>query len=1036
MKLKSFSYLFLILFSFFATGSLLSQTVNKDFFDGEIYVKYNDDFAIDFSQQFVEPQSLVGLNQELVKEYGITEARFSFNKIPDIKLQRTVRIKFTEFEKADTLVKYFEQLPYIEYAEKIPVAYPTYTPNDFGQNKNGDAWHLHKLKATKAWDFTKGDTNITVAVVDQEVDIYHPDLKDNIWTNPNEIPNNGIDDDNNGYIDDIHGWDMTDNDNNTTIVGNPNINHGTPCAGLVAAATNNNIGISSIGFNIKVLPIKVTSDNHDGLSLSHAYEGIVYAARLNADVVSCSFGANTFSNTGQNAVNFAINNGSIIVAAAGNDNATFTGFPSSYTGVISVAASEYSDKKASFSNYGTRINVIAPGVEVLTLNKNNTYRSFSGTSAACPITAGLLGLMKSYMPTISNNDLKQCLITSADNIDNLNPNYIGKLGNGRINAEKALQCVDSVKNSPPIISVNLNKNYICHLEKITLSAKSNKRPLDSAIWYLYKEDTIEILKGQHIETYFEKDSTYSISVVGYDKFGKDSVHHSQFIHVNSLYKNIFYFENFENSKSDFLILNPDNGPSWQKITSPKANPINKGLKMDFYNSNSFGERDAFITSAINLSTAQEPYLTFHHSYSSPYFGDSLNIYASIDSGKTFPIKVYAIKLGEIPTSYLIVNKAFVPSLTMQWCVLNSTKCQNISLKLLAGKRNVVLKFETYYEGGNNLYLDDIKVFTNCGEFISKKPSSSFTSIDNLICLGDSLQLAATSTSFPKEYKWILEGAVSDTLYGINPKTTYTQTGTYDVTLITSNVLGSDTLVLKNYVNVSNLPKVTVSDTQQYVCPKDSVFFTAWGTDSIVWLNINTNKTTIDSVIGDKPVQNTFYQAKAITKEGCFDTKTVKAILVPLPPTITLTQVIDSLRALHSSGNFIYRWYINDTFTSLYTTRTIKPYKTANYKVEIIDSAGCSSITNNLFVSTIGINNLLSKGIKIYPNPVKNQLTISGLPKGSITTISITDIIGKTVYISTVKDETETINVSGLNKGIYLIKISQGEQSVTKKIIVE
>jgi subtilisin family serine protease/PKD repeat protein len=1037
MKLKYLVYPFQLLFFSFLSVCLHAQTIDKDYFDGEIYVKYNNDFAVDFSNEYVEPQRLIGLNQELVVEYGITQARFSFNKIPDIKLQRTVRIQFSELEKAETLIKYFEQLPYIEYAEKIPVVRPTYTPNDFGQNKNGDVWHLYKLKATKAWDFTKGDTNITVAVVDDEIDINHVDLKDNIWINPNEIPNNGIDDDNNGYIDDIHGWDVANNDNDPTYYQNLKLNHGTPCAGLVSASTDNGLGISAIGFNIKLIAIKGAPDNHNSNSIPNAYEGVLYATVAKADIISCSWGSRSSSNTNLNIINFATNQGSIVVASAGNENLSTLHYPAAYSDVISVTASEINDKKASFSNYGNWIDVSAPGVSVGTLNRNNGYRSFGGTSAACPITAGLLGLMKSYMPAIKNNDLKQCLVNSTDNIDNLNPNYMGQLGSGRINAEKALLCVDSIRKSPPSITISSNKNYICPLEKITLTATSYKRPLDSAIWYIYKRNGVEVKKGIWVEASFENDSIYSIAVVGYDKFGKDSVYHSQSIHVNSVYKHAFYFENFDNSTSDFLISNPDNGPTWQKVISPKAVQNNMGLKMDFYNSKTFGERDAFITPTINLAIAQNPYLTFHHSYSSPNFGDSLNIYASIDSGKTFPIKVYAVKLGQISTSSLVTNKAFIPSQTMQWCVLNQTKCQNISLNLLAGKRNVVLKFETYYEGGNNLYLDDIKVYTNCGEFISEKPISSFTSVDSFACINDSFSFSATSTSFPETYQWIFEGGTPDTAFGLNPKTIYTQAGKFDVTLITSNVLGSDTLHIEDYVTVVAPPKITVSDTQQYVCPKDSVFFTAWGADSIVWINRNTNKITIDSVLGDRPIQNTSYTAKAINKQGCIDSISVKAISVPLPPQVTVNQRIDTLEAVHSSGNFTYRWYFNDTLTTNFSTRAIRPNTEGNYKVEIIDSAGCSSISANLFLSTQSIDNVLGKNIKLYPNPVKNLLTISGLAEDyKTTTINISDILGRTVFTTKTIDESLTIDVGGFAKGIYTVQIIQGNHSTVKKILVE
>jgi subtilisin family serine protease len=1037
MKLKHFSYLFLILF-ISNTGGVYSQTVNKDFFDGEIYVKYNDDFAIDFSNQFVEPQSLIGLNEELVKEYGITQARFSFNKIPDIKLQRTVRIKFTELEKVEGLIKHFEQLPYIEYAEKMYNSPVPYTPNDLGANLYNKAWYHYKIRSPQAWDITKGDSAIVVAVVDDEIDINHIDLKDNIWTNPNEIPNNGIDDDGNGYIDDIHGWDVSDNDNAVFNNVNIHLDHGTRSAGMIAAVTDNDTGVAGIGFNVSILPVKMSRDNITQRAHTHIYEGLAYAAIMNPDIINCSCGGPTNLQTYKNTVGFIINKGIPLIASAHNYDNTTPIYPAAYPGVISVAATDINDKKSSFSNYGSWVDITAPGEGLLNLQKNDRYAIYGGTSGAAPVVSGVASLIKSYMPTISKSDLEYCLLNYADTVDHLNTSYKGKLGSGRVNAERALQCVDSVKKSPPIISVTLNKNYICPLEKITLSATSYKRPLDSIIWYIYRKDTIEKLTGLQIETSFAKDSIYSISVVGYDKYGKDSIFLSQFINVNSTNSFYHFIENFEHDTPNIYTLNNSNKILWRKSVAPKTNNTsNEAIKLDYFNASFLwrGERNALITKSIDLRYTVNPYFTFQFAYSKlSTKHDSLNIYISTDSGLTFPYKIFSQDLATVstgPNSYA----DFFPDNNSEWCTNHwRTKCPLISLSQFINKNNIVIKFESYFDGGNNLYIDDIKVYSNCGDAIYSKPKSSFTSADTVVCLDDSLQFSATSTSFLETYQWVFEGGISNSTNSANPKVLYKDTGSFDVTLISSNVLGADTLVLKDYITVLALPKVTVSDTLKYVCPKDSVFFTAWGTDSIVWQNTNTNKITIDSVIGDRPIQNTFYQAKAITKEGCFDTKTVEAILVPIPPAITLTQVIDSLRALHTSGNFSYRWYINDTFTNLYTTRTIKPHKTANYKVEIIDSAGCSSITNNFFVSTIGISQLSLKGIKIYPNPASSELYINGVQPNS--TITVIDILGKEVYTSTINGTSTTISISSFSKGLYLIKISQGEQSIIKKIIVE
>lgn len=1039
MKISKPYFLSLFL-GFFLSATLCAQTVYKDYFDGEIYVKFSDEYPVDFSKEFVEPQSLVGLNQELVQLYGITQARFSFNKIPSIKLQRTVRLKFSAIDKVDDLLKHFEQLPFIEYAEKIPAYSASYTPNDFGSNSQGDAWHLYKIKAREAWDYTKGDTTITVAVVDQEFDVNHSDLKNNIWVNPNEIPNNNIDDDNNGYIDDVSGWDISDGDNNVTNYVSSYLNHGTPCAGLVAATTDNSNGVAAIGFNIKIIPVKVCRDNQTDKYFKNPDEGILYASTVGADIISCSFGGAGYSTTTQNLINFVSSLGSIVVASAGNESTSDIHYPAGYQNVITVAASDINDNKASFSNFGSWIDISAPGVATKTTYRNNSYLSFTGTSGSCPITAGLLALMKSQMPTILNSELTSCLINNADNIDNLNPIYVGQLGSGRINAEKAMKCVDSIKKSPPVLNISTNNNYICPHQEITLTANSYKRQPDSVVWYIYKRDTIEKYNGQQIGVSFERDSAFDIAAVVYDGYGKDSLFLSQYIQVSSLYSNVFYFEDFESAQPNIKILNPNaDNVKWRRANAPKTNnSANNAFKINFSDFASSGDRDAFITPVFDLSRAVKARLYFQHAYYNNNLlssKDSLIVYASIDSGQTFPYKMLAKVAADLNTSTRFVISGFEPIDNNDWCIVQS-KCVYVALDSLVGEKNVALKFETNYDKGNNLFIDDIKVYSLCSDVINFKPTSKFLASDTIICQNSDIQFEAKSTSFPKDYMWVFEGGIPDTSYLAKPLVNYTQTGTYDVTLISSNVLGSDTLYLKDYITCLVPPKVILSDTVKYVCNGDSVYFTASGTDSIQWYKHNTKQTIYDSIMGDRPVQNTLYSVKAITPEGCYDSTTVRSILVPLPPAVFINKDSNKLVAQHNPGSFVYRWYRNDTLASEYTTATIQPKKTGTYKVEIVDSAGCSSFSNNTFFEyiTIGIEDVAGNPIKVYPNPANSSLYVSGIDKAIPANAVITDVSGRKVLETSIYDG--SIDISKLSAGLYFITISQNELTVTRKIRVE
>lgn len=1019
-----------------------TQTVDSNYLDGEIYVKYKDDFPVNFSQEFVEPHTLQGLNPEILAQFGIIDARFSFNKVQYIKLQKTVRLKFTAIKAVDKLIEYFTSQPFIEYAEKIPAYRPTYTPNDLGVNSVGEQWYLYTIKAREAWSYSKGDSNIVVAVVDQEFNINHDDLKNNIWKNPGEIPNNGIDDDGNGYIDDVSGWDMSDNDNNVITTNTTYLDHGTPCAGLVSATTDNNSGISSIGFFVKVLPVKTSQDAQTHKSLRNATEGIVYAALMGADVISCSFGSNAYSLTTENAVNYAFSKNCMIVASAGNDNNTLTHYPSSYTGVISVAASDISDKKASFSNYGTRVNVCAPGVGMLTTKTDGSYYSFGGTSAACPLTAGLLGLMKSYRPLLSTYSLKECLLKSTDNIDAKNSGYIGLLGSGRINADRAMRCVDSTSKAPPKMIIQTSESATCPNKKIKITASAVNKNVDSVVWYLPGAITLSQI-GLDIEVKYPANGVYSVAVIGYNSYGHDSIYIQDYVSINTGYISALYYENFEDSASfnNHTIINPDNKITWiQAIAPTTENKGNKAMKMDFFNytTSGVGVRDAFILPPIDLSRSLKPQLTFSHAYSDYYSQseDSLIVYASLDSGKTFPYKVLAVHCQSMITRSTGIS--FTPQNNSEWCFGSGVSCHSVIMdSVFAGKNHVVVKFEAYHKVGNNLYIDNIKIFSKCSDVLFVPPSSDFSTSKTEVCEGNKIQFNNKSLLATNGYQWIFEGGVPDTSTLENPKVEYPVSGVYDVTLVAANPLGYDTLILKDYINCIAPPKIIVDDTQKYVCPGDSIHFTATGADSIIWYKHNTKTNVYGSVLGDKPVQTTIYSVKGYNSFGCWDSIGVRGVYVPLPPPVFISVSGKTITAVHNPGLFSYSWFLNDSDINLHAS-TIEPKKTGNYKVVITDSAGCNSVSQQVYFeylpSTKGIIGVNSDKINIYPNPTTGDVYFEGLAKGVEAKIMLTDMIGRKV-LETIT-VSSSINVDILPAGLYFISVEQNNTVVSQKLRVE
>lgn len=357
----------------------------------------------------------------------------------------------------------FSALPEVEYAEPIPVFYECEVPND---TRYSECQHLVQMVCPDAWDIHRGEDNpVIVGVNDSGVDWKHPDLIQNLWQNlgedadgdghviefingqwqfdPDDI--NGIDDDGNGFADDFVGWNFYPDDGsqiNDPMASTAN-QHGTHVAGISAGATNNDLGIASISWNVKFLPTKHGSNA--GLTyIYNAFDGIKYLADMGADVINCSWGGGGYSQAGQDIIDYAYSLGTVIIAAAGNNNSQALFYPAAYKNVVSVSSVASTDKKAYYSNYGYYVDIAAPGGDayvdggILSTIPGNNYARFQGTSMASPQVTGMFAFLKSYLPAESNDNLIRRMLGNTDNIDAENPTYIGKLGFGRVNAYKTL----------------------------------------------------------------------------------------------------------------------------------------------------------------------------------------------------------------------------------------------------------------------------------------------------------------------------------------------------------------------------------------------------------------------------------------------------------------------------------------------------------------------------------------------------------------------------------------------------------------------
>ncbi len=387
-------------------------------------------------------ESLSEVCAMLKESHPEAELSQPFSHISFDGLNRVIRIDL--LSAGDIFAPLSLSLDKIEYTEPVPHSRIFYTPNDLRVELGSpNQWYHYKIRSKNAWDFAKGNVQTVIAVVDNAFLDDHPELSGKITLNDSEIPNDGIDNDGNGFIDDYAGWNARNNNGNLYIQST-NSGHGTHIAGLTAAQTDNGAGMASMGFDCYWLPVKAGSATD---VITHGYEGITFAAARGAHVINCSWGSPDSSATGKSAVEFALSQGCIVVAAAGNFSNETPVYPATYQGVISVAATTQSDVKLNISSFGTRVNISAPGSGIWSTSRDITgapaYEFLSGSSQASALVSGTAGLMKSLAPEGQNALIVDCLLNTTIPIDNISANsaYQGLLGTGRLDAGNAVKCL-------------------------------------------------------------------------------------------------------------------------------------------------------------------------------------------------------------------------------------------------------------------------------------------------------------------------------------------------------------------------------------------------------------------------------------------------------------------------------------------------------------------------------------------------------------------------------------------------------------------
>lgn len=454
-------------------------------------------------------------NNTSIKKLGSMNTTLGLSNLKVLNNQGTHVLKFSNNKKMSDVLRDLNASPDIEYAEPNYIYQPSTIKDPLYKNlwglKNSGQEILEQvgkkgidINVEAAWAKTKGDSSLVIGVIDSGIDINHPDLKDKIWVNPGEVPNDGIDNDKNGYIDDINGWNFYDKNNNLFIRGEEDF-HGTHVAGTIAAKANN-IGVIGVAPNIKIMPLKFLGPW--GGSESDAILAIEYAKAKGIKILNNSWGG---EDNGQALKDAIKNSGTLFIAAAGNDGMDTDSspmYPAAYDlpNILSVAAINNKGNLSSFSNFGARsVDVAAPGEGILSTfpiieeNYSTAYEYLDGTSMATPHVTGVAALVKSVNPSYNPAQIKDAIMRTTTKLSSLT----GKVSTGGlVNAGKAVN-FEADSEIPGIAWKGVSIQS-------TLDSNKDKNDVYS----------IKLLKGEKLKTTLKGDAGTDFDLYLYNESAK------------------------------------------------------------------------------------------------------------------------------------------------------------------------------------------------------------------------------------------------------------------------------------------------------------------------------------------------------------------------------------------------------------------------------------------------------------------------------------------------------------------------------------
>lgn len=1084
--MRKFTLQICLLFSFlFVTSFNDVSAIDKEMLNKSLENNFETNYSK--SKIYIKTNTNKYFIKDKLQSSGIKNVKNitqPFNKYvkKNIKLQSSNRlsniylIEFNSNEDVKEICLKLNEQNDIEYA--TPIFYRElceYIPNDYDSTNQS---YLKQINAFEALEVSKGDTNIIVGVVDSGIDVEHEDLKDNLFINYNEIPNDKIDNDNNGYVDDYQGWDFVGDldaqdianeafaEDNNVYPSAHTSTHSTHVSGLISAVTDNELGIASMGYKVKLLPVKCTVDD---LTVSRGVyktnESLLYAFEMGVDIINCSWGSNSYYDPVEhNIIKTLYENNVLVVVAAGNSGTDLTEFqyPADYPEVLTVGAIDEDGERAYFTNYGPNVDVYAPGVDIYSTDDLNTYKEKDGTSMATPIVSGMAALLKSAMPDLTAEEL-QYQIKATSQKSTYNDDVI-------INAENALKYNNPdypdfktpgmkvkeiiLNEGDTVITQNNNSisakytNLFDEVNGLNYSVKSDKFNFEIegvTSKNLNEHGITEDFQITDDFPYFQGIADIKIDLKknindNFDYFDQTELRYpyqfktnNKFIELAELetYYNVWLYYNYTDSEifwgaslknyamyfyyvgDTFLELNHNTYP---QIVSMANDDVlyYTGYQLGVMQ-NKILYKIEHKQNKIELSKIEENLISDAADFKMIDENTGLIIYQNHDEGKIQAQKVIneeLIEIDNLPDHYISSNI--------------------VDAKIVTYNNRVGFYVEES-EGLSFIYSDD-----NMNSWHKK----SIGDLSNFVFIAynDSICIACNNRYFGKYYISTDHGF---TFEPFEVPYSGSLTGIYSpdnsdefIFVFSDNVIKSTTDLGETWTNILNYDKTS---TKVY---GDAKFSTA---------KTFGNKVRVFNLYDD--IEYLEYDLKPKTPEYSYELQSEETINMD---TVLINNSKSSYIMLKNTGNALLTVediYFTNSYNSAYSFRDDKinfisagksksmyfdlsPKYIGGYDTDIIikfkEPVDDIIISVKAYADEESSVNELSKDVKIYPNPVKDHIEIVNNSDKLIQKVVISDINGKNVYSG--KDI--RINLNNLPKGMYFITVQFENEVLNKKFILE